>query len=131
MKKEFQEVADRINGCESEEFLQRCYGRCFSGQITLIDGAETCTYFLAHGKIVSCYDGIPWDGYDVGVKGSESAWKSFATNDCKSLSRSTIWPIGESLELLGKPIRVRQSFYALAYLCKVYGDIIVESEVKD
>ena len=129
MSEKMKAVVERINGPEAEEFLERCYGKCFSGQITLINSADICTYSLSHGKIVSTYSGIPWDGYDVGVKGTETAWRSFATADCKSLSRSTIWPKGESLELLGQPLRVRQSFSALAYLCKVYGDILEESEV--
>ena len=129
MKKEFEAVAERINGVEAEDFLERCYGKCFSGQITLMNGEDICTYALSHGKIVSTYPGIPWDGYDVGVKGTPSAWRSFATADRKSLSRSTIWPKSEYLELLGQPLRVRQSFSALARLCRTYGDLLEESEV--
>lgn len=129
MKKEFEAVVERINGKEAEEFLERCYGKCFSGQITLMNGEDVCTYALSHGKIVSSYPGVPWDGYDIGVKGTPTAWRSFATVDCKSLSRSTIWPKGEFLELLGQPLHVRQAFSALACLCRVYGDVLEESEV--
>ena len=129
MKQSLLAVVDRINGPEADEFLNRCYGRCFSGQVTLAVGSDVVTYSISHGKVVSTCEGVPWDGYDIGVRGTVAAWKSFATNDRKSLSRATIWPEGEALELMGKPIRVRQSFSALAYLCKVYGDIITEIEV--
>lgn len=122
-------VKDRINGAEAENFAERYYGKCFSGRMSLVVGDVVCTYSISRGKIVQAERGIPWDGYDVGVKGSAAAWKSFATSDRKSLSRSTIWPKGESLELMGKPLTVRQSFGALAYLCKVFGDIIEEEGV--
>lgn len=122
-------VKDRINGEEAENFAERYYGKCFSGHISLGIDDVICTYAISRGKIVSAEKGIPWDGYDVGVKGSAAAWKSFATSDRKSLSRSTIWPKGESLELMGKPLKVRQSFGALAYLCKVFGDIIEDEGV--
>lgn len=129
MKKEFEAVAELLNGSEAEEFLERCYGKCFSGRITLISGEDVCTYALVNGKVISTYAGIPWEGYDVGVKGSAQGWKDFRTVDWKSLSRSTIWSKGEGLELLGSPLKVRQSFSALAYLCKVYGDVLEGSEV--
>lgn len=129
MKETLFAVQDSINGPESYGFAERYYGKCFSGRMTLIVDDLACTYSITRGRIVNVETGVPWDGYDVGVKGSRAAWRSFATADKKSLSRSTIWPKGESLELLGKPLAVRQSFGALAYLCKVFGDLIEKEGV--
>ena len=122
-------VKERINGPEAECFSEKYYGRCYSGNIMLQYGEVSCTYCISQGVIVSAVPRVLLEGYDIGVKGTEQAWKDFVESERKSLSYATSFPVGEALVLLGKPVRVRQCFGALACLCRVFGDILEGEKV--
>ena len=128
MIKEMLLVKERINGPEAKCFNEKYYGNCFSGNFLLQYEEESCTYCISQGQIVSAAPRALLDGCDAGVKGTAQAWKDFVEKEKKSLSYATSFPVGEALTLIGKPVRVRQCFGALACVCRVFGDIIEEGE---
>ena len=115
------QLQETINGPEAEKFLNYYYGKFFSGNITLIEDEEKVTLTLHKGKILEVVDGIPSEGYDVGVQGTKAAWDKFCTH--KSLSVATNKGNELNLSALGSPITFRQNFNVLAQFIRVYAGI--------
>ena len=115
------QLKDLINGAEAEKFLNFYYGKFFKGDITIVDGDETCTLSFHYGKCIDVIDGIPNSGVDIGVKGNDAEWERFTAH--KSLSVATNKGNSDNLTTMGGAIRFRQNFNVVAQLIRVYAGI--------
>ncbi|SHJ89312.1 hypothetical protein SAMN02745751_03654 [Dethiosulfatibacter aminovorans DSM 17477] len=110
-----------INGEEAEKFLNYYYGKFFKGDITIIDGEETCTLTFRYGQCIDVIEGIPETGIDIGVSGSDKEWKKFMGH--RSLSVATNRGNSDNLTTIGGAVRFRQNFNVVAQLARVYAGI--------
>lgn len=121
MLEKMKRLQELINGPEAEKYLEYYYGKFFTGDITLIDGKESCTLSFHRGKCICVVEGIPNTGVDIGVSGSNEDWDKFCTH--KSLSVATNKGNSNNLTTLGGAVRFRQNFNAVAQLIRVYAGI--------
>lgn len=122
MMKVAEELRHRLNGACSDNFANRYYGRFFSGDITVKYDDIVFTLSVHDGNVIAVRNGIPITGVDLGVSGSTEDWTEFGVR--KSLSVSTNKMNPHNLTLMGSPLRTRQNFSALAYLCRVFSEIL-------
>lgn len=121
MYEKMHELKELINGPEADRFLNYYYGKYFTGTILLQQDEEQVTLFLYHGTIVDVVEGVPNEGYEVGVRGTQKEWDAFCAH--KSLSVATNKGNEDNLTTLGSPIRFRQNFNVVAQLVRVYAGI--------
>lgn len=117
-----EELGRKLNGECSDKFANVYYGRFFTGDMTVKYDGAAFTLSMHNGKVVATVEGVPITGIDLGVSGSKEEWDQFAIR--KSLSVSTNRMNPHNLTLLGAPLRTRQNFNALAYLCRVFSEIV-------
>ena len=115
-------LKDRLNGPDAETFAKTYYARVLVGDITLKYDAEVYTLSVHNGTIIDVIAGIPLTGVDLGVSGAKKDWDQFAIR--KSLTVSTNKMNPNCLAHLGTPLRTRQNFNAVAYLCRVFAEIL-------
>jgi hypothetical protein len=122
MQKIPEKLKERLNGECSDTFKNRYFGRFFTGDVTVRYDDSVHTFSIHLGYVVAVQAGVPITGIDIGVAGSAEDWKEFS--DRKSLSVSTNKMNPHNLTLQGSPLRVRQNFNAVAYLCRVFSEIL-------
>ncbi|MCW2306344.1 hypothetical protein [Rhodobium gokarnense] len=115
-------LKDRLNGPDADTFANKYYGRVLTGNITLKYDEEVYTFAVHNGKIIDVTAGIPLSGVDLGVSGAKKDWDQFAVR--KSLTVSTNKMNPNCLAHMGAPLRTRQNFNAVAYLCRVFAEIL-------
>ncbi|MDJ0931704.1 hypothetical protein [Breoghania sp.] len=79
------------------------------------------------GKVVAVQEGIPNTGIDLSVEGKAVCWAEFCDRKSLTVSTNTINP--NTLTLLGAPLRTRQNFNPLAYLCHVFGEVLEDQGI--
>jgi hypothetical protein len=122
MLKLAERLRDRLNGECAESFRDKYYGRFFTGDITVKYDAAAFTLSVHLGKVIAVQKGIPVTGVDLGVSGGAEDWKEFGDRKSLSVSLNSMNP--HNLSLTGAPLRTRQNFNALAYLCRVFSEIL-------
>lgn len=122
-----EKLKDLLNGDFSQNFKEKYYGKFLTGDITVKYNENTCTLSFHNGVVVAVRNGIPNTGVDLGIAGTTADWKQFGIR--KSLSISTNKMNPHNLSLLGAPLRTRQNFNALAYLCRVFSQILEDGGV--
>jgi hypothetical protein len=115
-------LKNRLNGPDADTFANTYYGRVLIGDITLKYDDEVYTFSVHNGKIIDVTKGIPLTGVDLGVSGAKKDWDQFSTR--KSLTVSTNKMNPNCLTHMGTPLRTRQNFNAVAYMCKVFSEIL-------
>lgn len=125
MQNVHERLRERLNGDAAETFKNRYYGRFFTGDMTLRHGAMVFTLSFHLGDVVAARPGVPITGVDLGVSGETADWDWFA--DRKSLSVSTTKINPNNLTVQGSPLRIRQNFNALAYVCRVFSEVLETS----
>ncbi len=122
MKDYMLRLKDRLNGPDADTFSNTYYGRVLVGDITLKYDEEVYTFSVHKGKIIDVIPGIPLTGIDLGVAGAKKDWDQFAIR--KSLTVSTNKMNPNCLSHMGTPLRTRQNFNAVAYMCRVFAEIL-------
>ena len=124
MIKTIEELGRRLNEECADKFANQYFGRFFTGDMTLKYDDEAFTLSLHRGKVIAVQAGVPNTGIDLGVAGAAADWAQFAER--KSLTVSTNKMNPNNLTLLGAPLRTRQNFNPLAYLCRVFSEVLEE-----
>jgi hypothetical protein len=122
MQKIAETLRDRINGDCADTFKNRYFGRFFTGDMTLRHDDATYTYSIHCGDVVAIRAGVPITGIDIGVSGAAIDWQTFSARRSLTVSTNKMNP--HTLTLHGAPLRLRQNFNALAYLCRVFSEIL-------
>lgn len=128
MEKLAEMLRDRLNGDCAETFREKYYGRFFSGDMSVKYDAQVFTLSIHQGKVVAVQQGTPITGVDIGVGGGAEDWQEFSHRKSLSVSLNSMNP--HNLSLMGAPLRTRQNFNALAYLCRVFSEILEAGGLK-
>lgn len=126
MLEKMERLKDYINGAYGEEFREYYYGKFFSGSMTFTEGSESGTIYLEDGKVIKAEEGIPEQGIDIGLEGTEKGWDMWKT--CRRSLSVVGYQIRKSgnmedFKAVGEIIRYRQNNNALAQAGRLYSYI--------
>lgn len=113
-----------INGVEAERTKEWYYGKYFTGTINLNFAGDSYTMFFVEGSMAEVRSGVPVEGFDFGLAGTEEQWKDFFQHGIFGYATAPAYQNPFGLTVTGSVMRFRQHYNICAHVCKELAKIV-------
>ena len=122
----FQKLKEMLNGPEAEEFKNYWDGRFFTGDMTFVFDQTPYNLYFYKGTVINVEIGVPANGYNVGIKGTQAQWDEFFSHRNFQLAIS-VKHCAHHFEQLGSALANRQNNTIMAQVMRLIAKAICDS----